>query len=852
MANKERFLSGKRKLAALSGLSTDRHVYLSPEETEPNLGFVGEKTLPIRDEYYQLVTVENGGQYDRYWQVAPSGILTTGLTIFDEGGIVGTGNSISKLDFVGNIVNVTANNFGSISTITISPPGSSSQIIFNDDGSFAGTPYLLVNNSGIVTATDVFQIGVGGTILSSKTNGNIGIGSAIPKYDLDIVGNVKISGTIVDSSDGEGSTGELLVKTATGGMQWQTANAVTSGAGGVISQIQYHSASGTVGGADVFWYDYTNDRIGIGTQFPEVIFEVVGNSKFSETTETKNLTVTGVSSFIGVSTFTTGVVIGAAVSTSDLTVDGGSFVSGMSTASIFDGKVTKKAITEQVQTSSADGANDLLLIYDADQDTTRSISIDDATFQGLQGIQGRQGFQGIQGTQAAQGTTGQQGLQGRQGRQGLQGIGAAGVQGVQGNQGIQGVQGVQGRQGRQGNQGRQGTQGTTGQQGTQGIQGISGAQGNQASQGIQGIQGIQGRQGTQGIQGRQGYQGIQGVQGIQGNQGLQGIQGTTGAQGDQGIQGIQGIQGVGAQGVQGVQGGEGPQGQQGVQGIQGVQGTQGIQGIQGIQGPQGTQGIQGDNGVGSQGIQGIQGLLGIQGPDGNQGVQGIQGIQGIQGVLGVQGQTGDGNQGIQGITGSQGIQGLQGNQGISGVVGGQGIQGIQGVQGIQGTGAVGGVVTGSIVWYAGDKGSSSYPTPPSGFLYCDGSSYGNVSNNPAGGQYQDLYNAIGFQYGGSGQNFNVPDLRGEFIRGYDDAKGIDSGRTFASSQAHQFQTHTHDIPIHAVGNQDWSGGVNDRPAADDSSFIRNVEGGGPNATNGGNNGNETRPRNINFLPIIKT
>ena len=114
MANKERFLSGKRKLAALSGLSTDRHVYLSPEETEPNLGFVGEKTLPIRDEYYQLVTVENGGQYDRYWQVAPSGILTTGLTIFDEGGIVGTGNSISKLDFVGNIVNVTANNFGSI------------------------------------------------------------------------------------------------------------------------------------------------------------------------------------------------------------------------------------------------------------------------------------------------------------------------------------------------------------------------------------------------------------------------------------------------------------------------------------------------------------------------------------------------------------------------------------------------------------------------------------------------------------------------------------------------------------------------------------------------------------------
>ena len=764
MGNKERFLSGRRKLTPLTGLSTDRHVYLSPEETEPNLGFVGEKTLPLRDEYYQLVTVENGGQYDRYWQVAPSGILTTGISIFDEGGLVGTGNSINKLNFVGNIIQASANDFGSISTITISPPGNASNVIFNDDGTFAGTPYLLVNSSGIATATDVFHIGVGGTILASKTNGYIGIGSVIPRYELDIAGNVKISGAIIDSSDGTGSTGELLIKTATGGMEWQTANAVTSGAGGTIGQMQYHTPAATVGGADNFWFDYINNRVGIGTQFPEVLFEVQGDSKFVDgTLEAKDLTVTGVSSFIGVSTFTTGVVIGSGVSTSDLTVEGGSFVSGISTSTVFDGRVSKRAITDQVLTTSADGQTDLLLVYDADQDNVRKISIEDATFQGLQGIQGRQGIQGVQG--------------------------------IQGNQGLQGLQGTTGAQG---------------------------------DQGIQGIQGIQGA-GAQGVQGVQGDFGPQGFQGIQGNQGLQGIQGF------QGIQGIQGEQGI-----------------QGIQGLQGNNGADGAQGRQGIQGIQGQQGIQGDNGVGSQGIQGIQGILGLQGPDGNQGVQGIQGIQGIQGVLGVQGQTGDGNQGIQGIIGSQGIQGLQGNQGISGVVGGQGIQGIQGVQGIQGTGAVGGVVTGSIVWYAGDKGGGSYPNPPSGFLYCDGSSYGNISNFPSGGQYQDLFNAIGYQYGGSGQNFNVPDLRGEFIRGYDDSRGVDSGRGFATYQQHQFQTHTHDIPIHAVGNQDWSGGINDRPAADDASFIRNVEGGAPNASNGGFNGAETRPRNINFLPIIKT
>ena len=30
--------------------------------------------------------------------------------------------------------------------------------------------------------------------------------------------------------------------------------------------------------------------------------------------------------------------------------------------------------------------------------------------------------------------------------------------------------------------------------------------------------------------------------------------------------------------------------------------------------------------------------------------------------------------------------------------------------------------------------------------------------------------------------FNLPDLRGEFLRGFDDGRGIDSGRTFGSAQ----------------------------------------------------------------------
>lgn len=66
---------------------------------------------------------------------------------------------------------------------------------------------------------------------------------------------------------------------------------------------------------------------------------------------------------------------------------------------------------------------------------------------------------------------------------------------------------------------------------------------------------------------------------------------------------------------------------------------------------------------------------------------------------------------------------------------------------------------------------------PSGWLYCDGRPVSRTG-------YSRLFAAIGTTYGaGDGSNtFNLPDLRGEFIRGWDDGRGIDSGRTFGSTQ----------------------------------------------------------------------
>ncbi|WP_338616468.1 phage tail protein [Pigmentiphaga sp. CHJ604] len=59
--------------------------------------------------------------------------------------------------------------------------------------------------------------------------------------------------------------------------------------------------------------------------------------------------------------------------------------------------------------------------------------------------------------------------------------------------------------------------------------------------------------------------------------------------------------------------------------------------------------------------------------------------------------------------------------------------------------------------------------------------------------YADLFAAIGTRYGaGDGFNtFNLPDLRGEFIRGLDDGRGIDIGRVLGTLQLARTKEHFH-------------------------------------------------------------
>jgi hypothetical protein len=66
---------------------------------------------------------------------------------------------------------------------------------------------------------------------------------------------------------------------------------------------------------------------------------------------------------------------------------------------------------------------------------------------------------------------------------------------------------------------------------------------------------------------------------------------------------------------------------------------------------------------------------------------------------------------------------------------------------------------------------------PTGWLKANGAAISRVS-------YAGLFATIGTTYGaGDGSTtFNIPDLRGEFLRGFDDGRGADPGRAFGSWQ----------------------------------------------------------------------
>jgi len=139
---------------------------------------------------------------------------------------------------------------------------------------------------------------------------------------------------------------------------------------------------------------------------------------------------------------------------------------------------------------------------------------------------------------------------------------------------------------------------------------------------------------------------------------------------------------------------------------------------------------------------------------------------------------------------------------------------------------------------------------PQNFLECDGQSVNAVT-------FAKLFAIIGYQYGGSGADFNLPDLRGEFVRGYDHGAAIDpdraartdrgdgtTGDEIGTKQAEGFKSHTHQ-------QQRFTGGPIVAGVANNTVFTTNPTTGAglPNVISTG--GNETRPRNVQMMYMIR-
>lgn len=89
--------------------------------------------------------------------------------------------------------------------------------------------------------------------------------------------------------------------------------------------------------------------------------------------------------------------------------------------------------------------------------------------------------------------------------------------------------------------------------------------------------------------------------------------------------------------------------------------------------------------------------------------------------------------------------------------------------------------------------------------------------------------------------FSLPDIRAEFLRGWDDGRGVDSGRVLGSAQADELRAHSHTVRTYL-----GTAGVGVANSGSSAPGPYDVAGGAlPTG------GAETRPRNIALLACIK-
>jgi len=221
------FLSKRVRKKSQTGLTTDRYEFLGLDQAEPDLGdplvglsSVGANPAPIGGSKYVLIAA-GGNTGKRYWvdtsNLSSTGLIPGSFTVFNNNQQVGAANSFNKFNFVGTGVTV-----DSVSSDPSLQTGIATVRITVTDlvgpGNLNSIPYK-ASNGNLAGATDFVY-----------SSGSIGIGTTQPTATLEVVGSLKVSGTITGTAS-----------TATTALGFSTTSSINTS--GIIT-----STGGFVGG----------------------------------------------------------------------------------------------------------------------------------------------------------------------------------------------------------------------------------------------------------------------------------------------------------------------------------------------------------------------------------------------------------------------------------------------------------------------------------------------------------------------------------------------------------------------------------------------------------------------------
>ena len=133
-------------------------------------------------------------------------------------------------------------------------------------------------------------------------------------------------------------------------------------------------------------------------------------------------------------------------------------------------------------------------------------------------------------------------------------------------------------------------------------------------------------------------------------------------------------------------------------------------------------------------------------------------------------------------------------------------------------------------------------TPPTGWLKCNGAAF-------SAEEYPELAKAY--------PTNKLPDLRGEFIRGWDDGRGVDAGRQLLSSQGDAirniegFADGGIGMSFDAIRGAFYDAGTRSATMANNTTAIGKTDDLGFDASRVVPTANENRPRNIAFNYIVR-